>query len=304
MTALIHPTTAAQEDVIDAPMPMRPLGNFGWKASILTLGGVKWDVLRTDDEAAAIVHRARELGINTFDTAHAYGNGESQRKLGLALEGVREQVWVNTKTMDRTYDGAKRQIETSLERLRTDYVDLLFVHSLDNEEHYRQILAPNSVLKALEEFKAAGHVRHIGVSGHWVRDVMAKIIQEYPFEAVLFPVGVFNLAYQYSFVDTVLPIAKERDMAVLGMKVCAAGRIKNVHDIAPYFRYSLNLPIDTEVVGMDTLAHLEENVRLAKSGLAPLDAAEVEALLPEALAVTQEWDAHEFNWVEGYTEKK
>src|SRR5439155_27197663 len=100
-------------------------------------------------------------------------------------------------------------------------------------DHYRQIVAPNSVLKAMEELKGAGSIRHIGVSGHWVRDVMARLIQEYPFEAVLFPVGLFNTAYAYSFVDTVLPVARERNMAVLGMTAYAAGRVKHARSVEP-----------------------------------------------------------------------
>jgi hypothetical protein len=273
---------------------------MAWEASLLTLGGVKWDTQRSDAEAAQLIRRAIELGVNTFDTAFAYGGGESERKLGLGLEGVREQVWVSTKTMDRSYDGAKRQIETSLQRLRTDYIDLLFVHSLDNEDQYRRIIAPNSVLKALEEFRAAGHIRYVGVSGHWVRDVMARIIQEYPFDAVLFPVGLFNIAYNYSFIDTVLPIARERKMAVLGMKVFGAGRVKHAASIEPYLRYSLNLPIDTAVIGMDSIEQLEQNVRIVKSGPPPLSEAEMRALFPEAIRITQSWDRGEFNWISHY----
>src|SRR5215831_3508726 len=143
-------------EALAGPMPVRALGTFGWSASLFTMGGVKWDTKCSDEEAIALVHRALELGVNTFDTAHAYGEGESERKLGLALDGLREKVWVNTKTVDRTYDGAMREMEISLKRLRTDYVNLMFVHSVDNEEHYRQIMAPNSVLKAMEEMKQAG----------------------------------------------------------------------------------------------------------------------------------------------------
>src|SRR5437762_2315026 len=83
---------------------------------------------------------------------------------------------------------------TSLARLRTDRVDLMFVHSLDSEEQFHRILGPDSVLKAIEECRAAGQIRYVGVSGHWVKHLMARIIQEYPFDAVLFPAGFFNLA--------------------------------------------------------------------------------------------------------------
>ncbi len=296
MTALTEPET----DILALPMPTRPLGNFGWNASVLTLGGVKWDVLNDDAGAIAVVHKAMELGVNTFDTAHVYGNGESERKLGLAMQGVRERYWINTKVIDRTYDGAMRQIETSLQRLQTDYVDLMFVHSVDSEEHRDQIMAQNSVLKAVEEMKAAGHIRHIGVSGHWVRDVQAQMLEEYPFEAVLFPAGIFNLAYKYNFLETVLPVARKHNMAVLGMKIYGAGRVKKAASLAPYLRYSLHQDVDTLVIGMDTPAHVEATVRLIKANPPALTAAEIAATLPEAIAITQEWDEHEFSWVQGY----
>lgn len=288
------------EGALNLPMPTRPLGNFGWNASRVTLGGVKWDVKCSDAEAVALVDRARELGVNTFDTAHIYGGGESERKLGLALEGCRQSVWINTKSGDRSYDGAMREIELSLKRLRTDYIDLFFVHSMDTEEHYRQIMAPNSVLKAVEEVKAAGHIRHVGVSGHWVRDVMARIIQEYPFEAVLFPIGLFNYAYQYTFTDTVLPIAKRRGMATLGMKVYGAGRIKHARSLTPYLRYALQQEVDTAVIGCDSIAQLEQTARVVKSQPEPLPDTEARALFSEALEITREWDEHEFSWTQGY----
>jgi aryl-alcohol dehydrogenase-like predicted oxidoreductase len=299
MATVLEKTNAVHDTLWD-PMPQRPLGQTGWQASLLTMGGVSWDTLCSDEEAAALVRCALELGVNTFDTAHVYGGGESERKLGLALEGVRQRVWVNTKVIDRTYDGAIRQMETSLQRLRTDYVDLMFVHSLDDEEQYRAIMAPNSVLKAVEEFRAAGHIRHVGISGHWVRHLMARIIQEYPFDAALFPAGLFNIAYDYSFFENVLPPARERNMAVLGMKIYGAGRIKQARSLEPYLRYSLNQPIDTAIIGVDSIPQLQQTIRVVKSRPAPLSPEEMAALLPEARAITQEWDEGQFAFVEGY----
>jgi predicted aldo/keto reductase-like oxidoreductase len=202
--------------------------------------------------------------------------------------------------MDRTYDGAMKQMEISLRRLRTDSVDLMFVHSVDNEEDYRKIMAPNSVLKAMEEMRDAGRIKHIGVSGHWVKDVMARLIQEYPFEAVLHPVGLFNEAYGYSFVEEVTPIAQSRNMAILGMKVFAAGRVKHAPSIEPYLRFSLGLPIHTAVLGMDDISQLEQNVAIAKSSARALTAEETETLHPEARRLTEAFDPGEFNWVSGY----
>src|SRR5258707_9739003 len=97
-------------------MPTRPLGKTGWQASVLTLGGVKWDTNLPAADAVALIQRAVELGVTNFDTAHGYGDGESERRLGRALRGVSETVFVSTKTGDRTRDGARRQMDISLQR--------------------------------------------------------------------------------------------------------------------------------------------------------------------------------------------
>jgi len=286
--------------LLTSPMPTRPLGKSGWQASVLTLGGVKWDTHLPEADAIALIQRALELGVNTFDTAHGYGGGESERRLGQALRGAHVPVFISTKTDDRTRDGARRQMDISLKRLGMDRVDLMFVHGLDDVEDYRQVVGSNGVLRALEEYRSAGRIRFVGVSGHWYRQNMERILAEYPFDSVLCPVGLFNLAYGYSFADTVLPLARKRGMAAMGMKVFGAGRVKHAASIDPYLRYSLNLPVDTLVIGCDSVEQLEQTVRVVKSRPPPLSAEEQEALFPECRRVTQSWDRGEFNWVSHY----
>ena len=286
--------------LLSSPMPTRRLGQTGWRASALALGGVKWDSHLPAADAVALIQRAVELGVNTFDTAHGYGDGESERRLGRALRGAGRPVFVSTKTDDRTRDGARRQMDESLERLGMDRVDLMFVHGLDNEDDYRKVTGPSGVLNALEEYRSAGRIRFLGVSGHWYRDNMERILAEYPIDAVLCPVGLFNVAYRYSFVDTVLPLARRRGVAAMGMKVFGAGRVKHAASIEPYLRYSLNLPVDTLVIGCDSIAQLERTVSIVKSQPPPLSAAEQEELLPECRSITQSWDSGEFNWVSHY----
>ena len=297
--SILNPRNFSDE-ILARPMPTHPLGKTGWNASVLTMGGVKWDTQSTDSEAVAILHRAMELGVNTFDTAHLYGGGESERKLGLAMQGRRDQCWINTKTMDRTYDGAMRQMELSFQRLGVDYVDLMFVHGVDHQDDCDQIMGLNSVLKAMEEMKSAGRIRHIGVSGHWVRQIQCFLLREFPFEAVLFPAGIFNEAWKYSFLHTTLPTAKSLGIATLGMKVYGVGRVKHTANIEPYLRFSMYSGVDTMVIGCDSIAQLEETVGIIKSKPDPLSAQSVMALYPEALDVTQSWDEGEFNWVSGY----
>jgi aryl-alcohol dehydrogenase-like predicted oxidoreductase len=295
--------TAQQLDprsLLTSPMQTRPLGKTGWQASVLTLGGVKWDTHLPEADAIALIQRALELGVNTFDTAHGYGGGESERRLGQALRGASQPVFVSTKITNRTQDGARRQMDTSLQRLGMDRVDLMFVHGLDDEDDYRKVIGPNSVLRAIEELRSAGRIRFVGVSGHWYRQNMERILAEYPFDVVLCPLSLFNLAYGYSFVDTVLPLARQRCMAVMGMKVFGAGRVKHAASIEPYLRYSLNLPVDTLVIGCDSVEQLEQTVRVVKSRPPPLSAEEQEALFPECRRVTQSWDRGEFNWVSHY----
>jgi aryl-alcohol dehydrogenase-like predicted oxidoreductase len=292
--------TDSTQDTLLAPMPVRALGNFGWRASVFTLGGVKWDTQIPEAEAVKLVHRAIELGVNTFDTASGYGNGQSETRLGLALQGHRDKVFVSTKTGKRDYDGAKAEIEQSLKRLRTDHIDLYFVHSIESDEDTGKVLSDDGVLKAMREFKDAGHIKHIGVSGHWFKHNMIRAIQSFPFEAVLLPAGLFNEAYGYSFVKEVVPIARQLGLAVMGMKVLGAGRAKHAADITPYLRFSYNQDIDTAVIGCDSIAQLEQNLRILKSRPAPLPDAEAKALFGEAHAITQEWEPLEFSWVQHY----
>ncbi len=288
------------QDALTVEMPKRELGKMGWQASLLTLGGVKWDTRISETEAVELIHRALELGVNTFDTAAGYGGGQSEERLGLALEGQRDRVWVETKTGDRDYDGAKRSVETSLKRLRTDRIDLLFVHGVDNDNDCEKALSPDGVLKALEEYRAAGNIRYIGVSGHWYKQNMKRFVEAYPVDAALFPAGYFNIAYDYSYLDDVLPAIRKRGAAALGMKIFAAGRVGHAVSIEPYLRYSVNLPIDTLVIGCDSIQQLEEMVSVIKREPDPLSEAEMDALKPEAIHVTQEFESGEFNWVSHY----
>jgi len=294
------PTAAAENDPLLAPMPTRALGKTGHHASLLTLGGVKWDTKLPEDDAIALIHRAIELGVNTFDTAVAYGNGQSETRLGKALEGRRDAVWINTKTGKRDYDGACRQIEESLERLRTDRIDLFFIHGIDNDDDLARVLAKDSVLQAIEKYRDQGVIRFAGVSGHWYKHNMQRLLEAVALDAALLPAGLFNAAYDYDYFAKVVPAARQRDMAVLGMKIFAAGRVQHAASIEPYLRYSLHLDLDTAVIGCDSIAQLEQTVRLVKQQPPALTAAEADALKPEALAVTQEFGKGEFSWVSHY----
>ncbi len=283
-----------------ATLPRRRLGKIPWEASLLTLGGVKWDHAIPEAEAVELIHRALELGVNTIDTAHGYSAGKSEERLGLALEGRRDEIFLSTKSTDRTRDGARRQIEKSLQRLRTDRIDLFFLHGLDDAEDLKRILAPDSVLDAVREFQDAGVIRHVGVSGHWYKESMLELIQQTELDAILCPVGLFNEAYRYDYREQVIPAARERNLAVMAMKILGAGRAKHARSIEPYLRYAYRQPVDTLVIGCDSIPQLEEIVEILSNEPEPLRPDELPALYKEAQAVTQSWDKGEFAWVNHY----
>jgi aryl-alcohol dehydrogenase-like predicted oxidoreductase len=247
-----------------------------------------------DEGAVAVVHRALELGINVIDTAHGYS--DSERKIGLALVGRRQEVFLHTKSGRRTYDGLKAEFEESLRRLQTDVVDLLFVHGINDEADRQQIFQPGGALRAMEEYRAAGHIRFIGLSGHNDCEAMRQALGDYDFDAVLFPAGTFNRV-RYSFEEAILPVAREKGLAVLGMKVAGSGRFKRAKDIALHLRYSLNLPVDVAIVGVDDIAQLEQNVAAVCGNLSPLSAAEWEAARQEAWNLTGEFSPDEWCWL-------
>lgn len=283
-------------------MPTRTAGSTGRAVSRLTVGGVKWDTQIPEAEAVELLQHAVELGVTSFDTAHGYGNGESERRLGLALRGRFDELFISTKTSARDYHETRRQVMESLERLGTDRVDLVYAHALGGGDDYAKVVGAKGTLEALEDCRREGLLDFIGVSGHWHRRSMEKLIEEVPIDALLFPVGLFNRVYGHDYTTTVLPAARAKGVATFGMKVFAAGRIKHVADIEPYLRYSLGQSVDSLVIGCEGKAQLEQQAALVRAVPPPLSEAECEALAGECRAVTREWDKGEFNWVKHYVE--
>ena len=238
-------------------LPTRSLGRTGVDVSVLALGGVKYNFLE-DRDAAAVVHRALDLGINYIDTA--YGYQDSERKIGLATSERRDEVFLATKTGKRDRDGAGPEIEESLRRFQTDHIDCLQIHWVDNEEDLKAILAPNGVVKLLEELRTTETIRFIGVTGHRA-DMVARALREYSFDTVLTPMGAMHGAVR-PFFDTVLDAARENGTAVLAMKVMAYGFLEEHREHA--LRYVLGLPgVSAAVVGVDTIEQLEQHVEVA-----------------------------------------
>ena len=158
------------EQEVVVPLPKRPLGSMGFNASVLGMGGGYVSDGSVEDGLARLA-RAFDVGINYYDTASQYGSGESERRIGIWLqqleeEGRRDEVFVATKTLRRGHSVAAEEIEGSLQRLRSDRIDLLQVHAINDEDTLRSVMSRNGSLRAVEDARRDGRVRFVGISGH------------------------------------------------------------------------------------------------------------------------------------------
>ena len=151
----------------DAPIPRRRLGKTGLDAAILALGGFHMAASQSDEDAVKMIHRAIDLGINFLDCASKYHDGRSEEVYGKALtDGRRQKILLMTKAQLRDRDGAMKQLEDSLRRMRTDYLDLWQCHEVSRLDEVERIFGPNGSLEAFVKAKQQGKVRHIGFTGH------------------------------------------------------------------------------------------------------------------------------------------
>lgn len=238
------------------------MGKTGFSVSILGLGGGGVFFSHDNrDEALEILNRAIDLGVNYLDTAPSYGASEDH--YGEILNLRREEVFLATKVHPRGYDDAKKTMDASVTRLKTDHIDLIQVHDIQSSDDFDQ--AFDGSLKAMVEARDEGIVRWIGVTGHHDPDALAYAIERFDFDTVLMPVNITDKHY-LSFIDNVLPMALKRNMGVIAMKVyCAGGVFENL-DVTPKdsLRYALSFPVSTAIVGVDNLHQLLENIEIVR----------------------------------------
>jgi predicted aldo/keto reductase-like oxidoreductase len=264
----------------DSPMPVATLGKSGLKVSRITLGGFHMRV-RGEENGIRMIHRAIDLGVTMFDSAHKYHDGESDITYGKALEdGLRQKVLLMTKAQLRDRAGASRQLEESLRRMKTDYLDLWACHEVSSHEEVDRIFSPNGALEAFVKAKEQGKVRHIGFTGHRDPSVHQRLLDGYDgWETVQHPVNLIDPHY-LSFIDSVLPNIRKKGLGLLAMKTNAMGAItKNgVATIPECLRFAWSHDIDTVVSGVETVEQLEQNVLACKS-FQPMSRQEQDALL-------------------------
>jgi aryl-alcohol dehydrogenase-like predicted oxidoreductase len=252
----------------DAPMPMATLGKSGLKVSKFTLGGFHMRV-KGEAEAVRIIHRAIDLGVNFFDSAAKYHDGASDEAYGKALQGSskRQKILLMSKAQVRDRDGAMKQLELTLKRMGTDYLDLWQCHEVARHDEVDQIFGPNGSLEAFIKAKKEGKVRHIGFTGHHDPTVHQRLLDGFDgWETVQHPVNLVDPHY-LSFINSVMPNIKKKGLGLIGMKSNAIGGITQhrVATIPECLRFSLSHPIDTLVSGVETVEQLEQNVAVVKT---------------------------------------
>ena len=259
-------------------IPTRPLGRTGTKVSILAFGCGSRFLMYKNEEADGILNHAIDLGISYLDTAYAYGDGESETRVGRVMASRRKDVWLATKIPDRTRDEFLRRLEASLKRLQTDHVDLVHIHSLGQADDLAKIEAPNGALKGLMEAREQKMARFAGMTSHTNGEVMATAIQRHDLDCVQM---ALNASRNGRFEELALPAANAKNLGVIAMKVTGqeflVGEGPGKADMNSLLRYSMSLPVTTAVVGMPRPEMLAHNVETAKS-FSPLSDQEKERL--------------------------
>ncbi|MFE5323067.1 aldo/keto reductase [Paenibacillus sp. NPDC056579] len=247
-------------------MEQRSFGQTGRSFPILSFGAQRIvdEHQCTEEEALKIVNRAIDEGITYFDTAPSYSNGQSEERLGkaLALQSRRKDVWIATKTHDRTRDGSLRLLEASLKRLQTDHVDEWRLHNIMTLEQLNQCFAKGGAMEALLEAREQGLVKKLSISGHTNPNVQLEAIDRFPFDSALVALSAAD-HFIYSFAHEFLPKANAKGIAVIGMKVFALGKLAPWYEQA--LRYTLALPVSTTIVGMESMEQLEKNLAVVKN---------------------------------------
>lgn len=277
--------TAAADSAALGPVSKRKFGRHAEQVSALALGGATLAHTASIKDATRIVAAAIDWGVTFMDNAWEYAQGRAEEWMGTALQGKRDKVFLMTKVCTHregqaTKEKALAMLEDSLRRLKTDHLDLWQVHQILIDTEADSIFMPGGVLEAIEQAKKEGKIRYCGFTGHADPKVHLRVLSHrYPFDAVQMPLSVFD-GNESGFQKLVLPELLKQGIAPLAMKTLG-GDARAIKDglvtSEEALRYALSLPITSVISGIDTMAWLEKNTRLAAS-FKPLTRKEMTAL--------------------------
>jgi predicted aldo/keto reductase-like oxidoreductase len=284
VTAALAEQVIAQTSSASATgVPTRVLGRTGVRVSIVGLGGWHIGSVKDDDEAIRIMHTAMDEGMTFFDNAWDYHNGRSEELMGraLATDGRRKKVFLMTKDCERDYAGSMKNLEDSLRRLKTDYLDLWQFHEMvyDNDPDW---IFEKGAVKAALEARKQGKVRFIGFTGHKDPLIHLKALgKPHDWDAAQMPINVMDAHFR-SFQKEVVPVCLKKNVGVIGMKGLGGGEGRFLSKVGltaeECYRYCLSLPITVQVCGITNMQQLRADIALARNFKA-MPAAEQQTLL-------------------------
>lgn len=234
-------------------MEYRRLGKTGLNVSVIGFGGIPIQRIN-DEDAKGVILRAEELGINFIDTARGYT--VSEEYIGNALKGRRDKWIIASKSMARTKEAMEKDIEISLENLKTDYIDLYQVHNVKELDTYNQILGENGAVAALLEAKKAGKIGHIGITAHTMTALGAAIESDV-FETIMYPYNIIE-----NQADELFDKARKLDIGIIAMKPMAGGALTNGALAMKYILKNENITL--AIPGMGTIEEVEQNCSAAE----------------------------------------
>ena len=277
-----HSDSSLSKIAIPQSMPERILGKTNISLPIFGLGGAGQTPLSKpgqEKEAIALVERALTLGVRYYDTAADYG--PSEQYLGKILPDYRSEIFLNSKTAARDRDGAWRDLERSLKRLNTDYLDAWQLHHVSFESELEKIFSSNGAIKALEEAKEQKLVKFLGITGHHEPDIIAEGLRRYQFDTTLVSLNAADVHHPRPFASTVLPVAQANNVGVIAMKVPAYGRLFKpgiLENMQQAMGYVLSLSgVHNCIIAAENPEQLSSNVQVAQAFQA-LDATEMKAI--------------------------
>jgi aryl-alcohol dehydrogenase-like predicted oxidoreductase len=288
-TSAASASAAPEQPTATGTVPKRKLGRTGEMVSMIGLGGFHiGSKSLSDDEAVKLIRSAIDNGITFLDNCWDYNGGTSEERMGKALEGgYRKRVFLMTKLDGRTKEAARNQLGQSLERLKTDHIDLVQVHEVIRMTDPDRVFGENGAIEALSEARREGKIRFIGFTGHKDPTIHLTMLEtakkhKFTFDTVQMPLNVMDAQY-VSFEKAVLPVLLERQIGVLGMKSMGAGDILKSGVVKPEecLRYSLSLPTSVVITGIDSDKVLAQDLEIARS-FQPLSVDEKQALLARA----------------------
>ncbi len=283
---------AAKALAASAKLPTRAFGSTGVQVPLLAFGcGSRFMAYKDDDEAVGVLSKAIDLGFTYIDTANNYGNGRSEQIVGRLMPARRGEVFLQTKLAARKGDEARKQLEDSLRRLKTDRLDLLHIHSLTSLDDLAAVEAKGGVLDVVRKAKEEKLTRFIGITGHASPQAMQQALERHDFDCVQMALNAARARMEFdakgpnpvpmadaSYETLALPVAVKKKMGIIAMKVFGQDRLLGA-GASPekLLYYALSLPVSLATIGMPKPELLERNIALGRS-FAPLGAAEMQSL--------------------------